>query len=317
MDKWKEFLKSLENKDAATINRELAAIVGAPVDVDKPYPEVIDIVSDKDTVSKDSTNFYFRITSPRVKRVYAIGANGEVQLVRINKEGLQTLSVSPLTTPLEYVVINDIYSAKGYDILGTLNKDIKSSMDLAELEKFFAVLDASVPAGNVITLGSGETKFKFPHLKSMRQKVKNYANKFYLFTGDNVDEDIIAWDYDEDKYRSIKDMVADLNVEIIYVGNYTLNKDGSDVKVIDPNTAYLVGINTAVGMKPFHFVRKDLGAPYTQEAEKDAEKQRIIHFIDSVINISGTQTAVKAYWGYEEMNLVCKMPLMLAKFVRS
>jgi hypothetical protein len=319
MDKkqWKEFLATLSKASDGEKALQMADVIGSPIDIDKPYPALIDMFCDKATVSKDGDYFYFKILSPRVKQVYAIGSNGEVQLVKIVKEGLQTLTVAPLNTPVLYMPINDVLSAKGYDALATMKTDILSSMDLAELEKFFAVLIASVPVGNQIGLGTGETKFKYTHLKAMRAMVKDYANKFVLLMGSNIDEDVIGWDYDENKYRSIGDMVKDLSCELIYVGNYTLKKDGVDTAVIDPDKAFLIGMNTRLDGKPFVFARKDITRIGFKDVETDEEKQRIVQIIPTIIDISNQATAVFGYWGYEEMNVVCRLPLALAEFTRA
>jgi hypothetical protein len=318
MDKkqWQEFVTKIVQNGEKQQAMELADVIGSPVDVDKPYPALVDMLCDKATVSKDGDYFYFRITSPRVKQVYAIGSNGEVQLVKIAKEGLQTLAVSPLNTPVLYMPVNDVLSAKGYDALATMKSDIISSLNLAELNKLFAVLAAAVPVGNKIGLATGETRFIYTHLKTLRSFVKDYADKFVLLMGSNIDEDVLGWDYDDNKYRSIKEMVSDLNCEVMYVGHYTVKVDGSDVPVIDPDKAYLVGLNSAAG-KPFIFARKDITRTGFQNAELDQEKQRIVQIIPTIIDISNQATAVFGYWGYEEMNVVCRLPLALAEFTRS
>ena len=313
---WETFVKSLEGKSERQISLELAEVSGAPIDIDKQYPSEILELCEKKIVSKDKRYFYFRIDSARVKQVYAIDANGVVQLVKIAKEGLQQISVSPLNTPVQYMPYNDVLSAEGYNALDTMKKDATSSSNLAEIEKFFAVLAAAVPVGNKFTLTSGKTKFILPNLQAMRAQIKDYADKFWLLTGFNVDEDITGWDYDENKYRSIHDMAKDLNVTISYVGNYTLKKDGADTKVIDNDKAYLVGLNSKLGNRPFIFARKEIANVPFKDAEVDANNQRILQMVPQLITIGGNPTMCFGYWAYSEVQIVCKSPLMLAEFNR-
>lgn len=315
--KWLEFWTSIEKKSVQEQALEVSEVMGSPIDIDKPYPQLISVLCDTQTVSKDKDYFYFRITSPRVKRVYAIGSNGEVQLLKISKESLQTLTVSPLSTEVQYMPINDVLSAKGYDALATIQADVISSLDLGELKRLFAVLDAAVPTDNEVYLGTGEDSFTYKHLRQLRTKVKDYADKFLVLIGSNIDDDIADWDYDENKYRSIADMAKDLNVEIQYVGNYTLTENGSDVKIVDPDVAYLIGVQSKLDGKPFVFARKELTNTRFKDVEVDAEKQRIVQTIPTIIrNASNATVAVLGYWGYEECNVVCRLPLALAKFTR-
>jgi hypothetical protein len=317
--RWEKFSKDLSTKSQQEQAMVIAEVIGSPIDADKPINQAImNQVCDFRLISKDNRYFYFRITSPRVKQVYAIGSNGEVTLVKIAKEGLQTLTVSPLNTPVAYMPINDVMSAEGYDAVALMRSDVLSSMDLAEFQKFFAVLAAAVPVANKIVLASNEEKFGYQHLQALRKFVKDYADKFLLIVGSDIDEDILSWDFDENKYRSIADLVKDLNVEVVYAGNYTLKISGTDTPVVAVDKAWLIGVQSMLDGKPFVVARKELANKSNlKDAEIDSAKQRMVQTVPTIIDISNQATAALGYWGYEEFNVVCRMPLALAEFTRT
>jgi hypothetical protein len=211
--------------------------------------------------------------------------------------------------------INDVMSAKGYDSLALMKTDAMASMDLKEVSKFFAVLDAAVPGANKLVPISGEgNKFTYKGLRRLRTCLKDVGDKFLLVTGSNIDDQILDWDYDENKYRSIADMVKDLSVEIIYAGHYTLSDDGASTTIIDPDVAYLIAVKSGLDGKPFVLARKDLNPIAVKDVEIDTQKQRAVLAMPKLLEIGGSAVAVFGYWGYEEFNVVARCPIALAKF---
>jgi hypothetical protein len=154
----------------------------------------------------------------------------------------------------------------------------------------------------------------------MLDVVQDYGDKFVLIAGTTVAKDIVLWDWTENKYHSLKEALADLNVEIIRV-NQTVTIDGSSTAVIAATKAYLVATDTEVG-KPLLFVRKKLNSIAMLGgviAESGEQPERLIISSNNPVSVlSGSKRYLAVgVTGYEELVIAVTNPYALAYFVRS
>jgi len=193
-------------------------------------------------------------------------------------------------------------------------------MNAYENRLIVSAIDGAVQTANQFDLSSGKTGFTYANLVDMIDVVQDYGDKFVLIAGTTIAKDIVLWDWTENKYHSLKEALADLNVEIIRV-NQTVTIDGGSTPVIASTKAYLVATDTEVG-KPVLFVRKKLDSismlgGVISEAG-DQPERLIITSMNPVTVLSGSKRYLAVgVTGYEELVVAIINPYALACFTRS
>lgn len=289
-------------------------VVGEPVDPLKPYAPVIDAVADSDTVPAGDDYLSFDVDED-TKYVYLIDNTGHVTTQQITVGAPTGATFYNAITRQEKINLVDLLTAR-YDVIGKKRAAVIRSLDAIEIQKVVALLNSATPAGNRVVLASGETKFQITHLLAMKNLIQNYAGKFVLVLGSQCAADMERWDYDEDKYHAIADMVKAMNVESIRVfGAVTI--DGAATNLIHTNKAYLVGIDGVTG-KPLNVGRRILPDKFAiLGGEKDAQKQRTTIITPALMNDGANTDPAMGVSGFESFAAVCKNTKVLAAFYRA
>jgi len=310
---------------------ELARIIGQPVDPRKPYTDLIDLICETDTATPEDYIYYFDVLV-ETEKIFALSAGGDIQQENVQLDTPAQISFTDLATPEYYLKITDLANRKE-DAIARKNKTINRALNAYENYKVIDLLNtAATGIGNTNTLGSGFTRFSFPHLINMLEQVQDYGDSYVLVVGSQIDKDIILWDWNDNKYHSLSEALADLNIKKIRIGlgaaartfNLATAASGgstpTSVDILATNTAYLVATSTEAG-KPLLFVRKqidDMKALGGVLAEGGDKPQRLVFVSPNPITVTGTARYLAVgMTGYEQIALAVVNPYAVSKFTRT
>jgi len=298
---------------------EIARIIGEPKDPRRPYSALVDSVCDTDTAEPEDYTYYFDVLQDTDK-IYVITSTGAVTQENVTPDTPALLTFADIATPEYYFKFTDLAKKKEQVIARKLIT-INRALNAYENYKVISLIDGAVQSGNTYTLDSGDTRFDFPKLIDMIDGVVDYGDNYTLIMGSTVNKDITRWDWNDNKYHSLKQAFADLNVDTQRVGAaQTVNIDGSPTSVLSSTVAYLVARDTEVG-KPLLFVRKKLDSLKMLGgviAQDGGMPERLVLSSPNPITVTGTARYL-AYGviGFEEIATAVVNPYALAKFTRS
>lgn len=281
---------------------ELASkVFGQPVDPLRPYPKLVEMVADVDTTEVGEDVYKFDVNED-TKEVYYIDTNSTVTSSKVTPDSVASVSFTDALTKEYYVTFTDLLAAK-YDVIARKKVTIARALDAVEIKRTVLVLDAAIAVGSRVVLGSSETKFKYTHLISMREKIKDYGDNFVLIVGSQIDEDIIRWDYDENKYQSLQAALADLKISIVrVVGSVTIG--GVAKSILATNKAILVALNTELAGKPVKFSRRMLNPIEILGGDIDGAMQRATIVTPAIMPVGSNRIPSVGVVGFESLAVV-------------
>lgn len=299
---------------------EIAQIFGEPKDPRKPYSDLISLVAETDTANPEDYYYYFDALLDTDK-IYVVTASGELTQENVTPDSPALLSFSDLSSPEYFVKLIDLAKAKETIVrrkLVTINR----AMNAYENYKITSLLaTACAGSGNQIGLGSGETRFNFSHLVNMKHTIKDYGDDFVLLVGSDVDLDIDLWDWNDNKYHSLKDALDQLRIEVVRVtGN--VDVDGSTTTVMPSTKAYLVARSTEMG-RPVLFVRKKLSdiellGGVINSAGGGKSERLIFSSAQPVTHVAGSKRYLAVgITGFEEIAAAVINPYAIVEFTRA
>jgi len=302
---------------------EVARIIGEPKDPRKPYPNLIENICEIDTANPEDYIYYFDAIQDTDK-VYVITSTGEVTQENVTPDTPTQITFADAASPEYYIKITDLLSKKE-DVLARKNKTINRALNAYEIQTVIGLMStAASGVSHTNTLGSGYTRFSFPHLIDMLEQVQDYGDNYTLVLGATVDKDIKLWDWNDNKYHSLKEALEDLNIERVRISlagsaaQYT--KDGAATDVLAANTAYLVAKDTEMG-KPLLFVRKKLDTVKALGgviAEGQPAPERYVFMSPNPITVTGSARYLAVgVTGFEEIAAAVVNPYALSRFIRS
>lgn len=294
---------------------EVAKIVGEPLDPKKPYPEVVKLIADVDTTGVGVDLYSFDVDED-VKEVYILANNAAtITTVQVTPSNPNTVTFNDIASREYRFHLYDLYRAK-YDIVGKKKKAITRSMDAKEIKLVLDVALAAVPGANAET-GEADAKFKYPNLIDMIEDVMDYGDNFVLVAGASVWKDMILWDYDENKYRSLKDALEDLGIARVRVSGTVKTDGGGAEALLDADKIILVALNSVTG-KPIKFSRRELPSGFEGiKEEKDATKQRIVIISPAIMNVGADRLPSVGAVGLESIAIVATNSKCLASFEKT
>lgn len=326
-----EVIKAARKEIAAAVQQTgiitakmIADVFGEPYDELKPTPDFIGEIAEYKELEPGIDAYYFNPTS-YTKTIYYINANGSITNSQVTPQSKVSTSLVDNITPNYWVAWSDLLTAN-YDVLTSYNGLVARGLDDAEKKKAIKVIDTGIPSGNKHVLGSGNTKFKIQHLWDMRKDVKNYGDNYVLLVGDDVEDDIRRWDYDENKYHSIKDMLEDLKVTMfnvfgdISVGDQTTSPytaSATSVNMLRAGKAILIATSTATGRRPVVFYRRILNALEYLQGTSDEAKRRVYIQPSGVLSVGSAQKPATAVCGFESIQVVLLNTKAVSGFYRS
>jgi hypothetical protein len=297
---------------------EMAKIFGEPKDPRKPYTMLQTAICETGTANPEDYVYSFEVEVDTDK-VYVVTNTGEVTQENVTPETPATVTFIDVASPEYYVKLTDL-AKKKEDVLARKTVTINRAMNAYENYLIVNAIDGAVQTANEFSLSSGKAGFTYENLVDMLDSVQDYGDKFVLIAGTQIAKDIVLWDWTENKYHSLKEALADLNVEIIRV-NQTVSIDGSAVSVVASTKAYLVATDTEVA-KPVLFVRKKLdsismlGGVISEAGDMPERLILTSHNPTTVLAGSKRYFAVGTT-GFEEVAIAVKNPYALAGFTRS
>jgi len=297
---------------------EIAKILGEPRDPRRPYTMLQSTVCETGTAEPEDYVYSFDVLMD-TDLIYTITSTGELTQVNVTPDSPALLTFIDIASPEYYIKITDL-AKKKEDVLARKTVTINRAMNAYENRLIVAGIDGAVQTANQYTLRSGETGFTYPDLIDMLDGVQDYGDKFVLIAGTSIAKDIVLWDFNENKYQSLKAALADLNIEIIRV-NQTVTIDGSSTPVIAATKAYLVATDTEVG-KPVLFIRKKLDSISmlggVMSEAGDMPERLIITSNNPVTVLSGSKRYLAVgVTGYEEIVVSVINPYSIACFTRA
>ena len=297
---------------------ELAKILGEPRDPRKPYTLLQMTVCETQTAEPEDYVYSFDVLQDTDK-IYTITSTGELTQESVTPDSPALLTFIDIASPEYYVRITDL-AKKKEDVLARKTTTINRAMNAYENRLIVSGIDGAVQTAKQFDLNSGATTFQYSNLVDMLDSVIDFGDRFVLIAGTQIAKDIVLWDWNDNKYQSLKAALADLNVEIIRI-NQTVTIDGASTPVIATNKAYLVATDTEVG-KPILFVRKKLDSIAmlggVMSEAGDQPERLIISSSNPVTVLSGSKRFLAVgVTGYEELIVSVINPYALACFTRA
>ena len=318
---------------------EVARIIGQPLDPRKPYPQLVSALCETDTSEPEEYLYYFDCLV-NTEKVIVITASGAVTQENITPDSPVQIAFTDLATPEYYVKFTD-YANRKEQVLARYNRTINRALNSYETYKVVQMLDACIDSGAVtpnvsgytgqdITLGSGFTRFSFPHVIDMLEAVQDYGDNYTLVLGAQPAKDIKLWNWNDNKYQSVSQAFADLNIETVRISlagaaaTFGFDDDGSggtvSTDILATNKAFMVAKDTELG-KPLLFVRKNLdsikqlGGVISNDGTMP---QRLVFTSPNPITVTGTARYLAVgVTGYEQIAGAVKNPLAVCRFTRS
>lgn len=308
---------------------EVARIIGQPVDPRKPYPTLVEKLCETDSAEPEEYVYYFDVLV-ETEKIYVITSNGAVTQENVSPDTPAALTFADLATPEYYVKVTD-YASRKEAVLARKKATINRALNSYETYKVITLLaTAASSSGNTNTLGSGYTRFSYPHLVTMLEQVQSYGDRYVLVVGATVDRDITLWNWNDNKYQSLKQAFEDLNIEKVRL---SLGTSAAQVSIDDDNSggvvatdilsatvAYLVAIDTEAG-KPLLWVRKKLdsvkmlGGVLTEDG---GAPERIVFVSPNPITVTGTARYLGiGLTGYEQYAAAVVNPYAVSSFSRA
>jgi len=307
---------------------ELAKIIGEPKDPRKPYPNLISAICEVDTAEPEDYTYYFDALVDTDK-IYIITSNGAVTQENVSPDTPALLSFTDVASPEYYIKLTDYLNRKE-SIFARKNATINRAMNSYETYKIIQLLAAAASGtGNQTTLGSGYTRFSFPHVIDMIESVQDYGDMFKLVVGAQCDKDIKLWNWNDNKYQSVSQAFADLNIEKTRISlagaaaQFSVDLDNSGgvvaTDILGATKAYLVAADTELG-KPLLFVRKkldsvkQLGGVLYENAP--APERLVFTSPNPVSVVGGSRYLAVSITGYEQITAATINPYAIAEFTR-
>ena len=308
---------------------ELAKIIGEPKDPRKPYPNIISKICMTDTADPEDYTYYFDALVDTDK-VYVISSNGAVTQENVSPDTPTVLSFTDVATPEYYIKLTD-YMNRKESIFARKNATINRAMNSYETYTILQLLDtAATGVSHTNTLGSGYTRFSYPHMIDMMEQTQDYGDNFKLVVGAECDKDIKLWDWNDNKYHSLKAAFDDLNVEKTRISlagaaaQFSIDADNSGgvvaTDILAKTKAFLVAADTELG-KPLLFVRKkidsvtQLGGVLSEGA--DAPERIIFTSPNPVSVVGGSRYLAVSITGYEQITAATINPYAISEFTRA
>lgn len=290
-----------------------AKVVGEPLDPRRKYAPIVEQLCGVSTTEVGEDLFYFN-TVEHVKYVYVIDASGNITQAPVTPASHSTAAFSDVITKEYYIPFTSLLSPK-YNVLARTKVDVTRALDAHEIYLVLAIAWAG-GSGNDFSLDTSVTKFKYPKLIEMLESIEDYGDNYIFEAGTTVMRDIRKWDYDENKYRSIYDMLKDFKLEIQRVSGASVTVDGDAKRLLDANKAILLARDNELGRKPIEFSRRKLDPIKILGGEIDTELQRAIIISPMPMPVAATRKPAISAWGAESIACVCVNTSAIARFTR-
>ena len=308
---------------------EVARIIGEPKDPRKPYPQLVEALCETDTAEPEEYVYYFDVLT-ETEKIYVITSDGAVTQENVTPDTPAQLTFVDLATPEYYIKITD-YASRKENVLARKNMTINRALNSYETYNVVQLMStAASSSSQEVTLGSGYTRFSYPHVIDMLEYVQDYGDNYTLVVGAQPWKDIKLWDWNDNKYHSLKEAWADLNIEMIRLSlagsaaQVSVDDDNSGgvvaTDILAANAAYLVAKDTEIG-KPLLFVRKkmDSVAALGGVVSSDGDNpERLVMVSPNPITVTGTARYLAVgVIGYEQVASAVTNPYGVCKFTRS
>ena len=236
---------------------EMARYFGSPDDPEMPSEAdkiIAKIAKIEAPADANEPLFYFQCAA-QTKRVYTLTAGGTVTALAVTPDDPTAVTWSTMHSPGRTVQLIHLNDAK-FDVLARETKINEEAMDRRELAAVLSLAWAGCEDANRFALDSDNTYLDFPKLLEMVTAVAKYGKKFVLLVGSDVNVDLQATDYNENKNQSVIAMIERLGIEVVpIIGTYDLA--GSTANILNPDRAMLVAVDGVNG-KPISYGRKNL-----------------------------------------------------------
>uniref|UniRef100_A0A6M3JR27 Capsid protein n=1 Tax=viral metagenome TaxID=1070528 RepID=A0A6M3JR27_9ZZZZ len=312
----------MDNLQSKYAPLEMAKQIGEPLDPRKPYPDIVEAVCVVDT-AEPTDYVYYHTYLDWTNTVYTITSTGAVTSSNVAPQAATEFTFIDSATPEYYVTINSLASAKEATLARIL-KGINQTLNMKE-NKYIIDLGIAAAAAlggdNAQVLTSAQMRFSYNDLIEMILAVVDYGDNYVLLVGSELDQDILLWNWNDNKYHDLLQAFNALNIKKMRMGVGNLAVDSATgVRQLIASRGLLVATSTEMG-KPFLFVRRKLndidllGAAIKQDGEKP---QRLVFVSPNPINASGGTTRYLAVGitGYEQIVAACVNARCVVSFTR-
>ena len=308
---------------------EVSKVMGQPLDPRKPYPEIVTKLCQTDVV--EPGDYYYSYDAlVDTDKIYVITSNGAVTQENVIPDTPALLSFADIATPEYYIKLTDFADRKE-SMFARKNKTINRALNAYEIYKVMTLLGtAASGVSHTVTLGSGYTRFSYPHVISMLEQVQDYGDNFKLVLGATCHNDLTLWDWNDNKYASMLEAFAMLNVEKIRLSlagsaaQFSVDADNSGgvvaTDLLSATAAYMVAVDSELGA-PILFVRKKLdsiamlGGVISENGEAP---QRLILVGSNPVTVTSTARYLAvSIQGYEQIAAAVVNPYACSSFSRS
>jgi len=313
----------MDEEKKVTYDRfEISKIIGQPVDPRKPYPDLVNMICERDTAEPEEYVYYFDVYKD-TDTVYTITSTGSVTSSAVTPDTPAAFTFIDVASPEYYVKIVDLAKSKER-VLARKKATINRALNGKEVEYILTLIEVGTPSANRFRLNSssGATTFNVDHLTQMCDVVKDYGDSYVLLVSSTIEKDIILWNWNDNKNIDIFRTFEKLGVKIQRIPNQWVVIDSSTTNLIGSTRAYLVATstNSSVGGRCLLFVRKRLndikllGGVISESGEKP---ERLVFTSPNPMNVGGTRYLGVGLTGYEELVAAVTNSYGLANFTRA
>ena len=302
--------------------REIAQIIGEPIDARNYFVDVVSLVAETRTVAPTEYVYYHTARIP-TDRVEVITADSVVTQRTNSLVAPTQFTFVDVASNEEIVKLTDLAKRKE-DIMARVNESINDGLNTKEINYTVALLAAGASASsNTVTLGSGVTTFQYQHVIQMLQQVNKYGDSYVLLMGTTVYSDYLLWDWTDNKYQNIKAQFDRMGIRAMQIPAWAAtDEDSGSITQMTATKAYLVATRAAGNKKPILFVRRQLGELAglmgVESVAGDVPERLVLQSSNPVaVGASNARTLSVALVGYEEIVGACVNNYAVSEFTRA
>lgn len=300
--------------------REIAQIIGEPIDARNYFVDVVNAVSEVHTVEPEEYVYYHTARIPTDR--FEVATNDSVVTQRSNSLIAPTaFTFMDVASNEELVKWTDLAKRKE-NIMARVNESINDGLNTKEINYVVSLLAAGATASsNLVTLGSGVTTFQFQHVIQMLQQVNKYGNAYVLLMGTTCWQDYLLWDWTDNKNQNIRAQFDNLGIKPLQISAFTAtDEDSGSIAQMTATKAYLVA--TAGNKKPILFVRRKLGEIAgmlgVMSSQGDIPERLVVESAGVTgVGATNVRTLAVSLVGYEEIVAACVNSYQVSEFSRS
>lgn len=316
-------------EDALLINpdqmlMELAKVIADPISYQIPLKFPLAEMAELETLEPGEDLWCPSAVDTDQDTILALNTTtGALSVNKRSPVGFGALTLSDLTSEIEYVLISAMLGAKDKNKFARVQAALARAMDKKEAKVLFDAILAQtgtyVPGVNVQSIAVASGADIFDHITDMVQAISDYGDNYVLLAGTAAYNAIVTYDKTKiatNLYKADMQRLLDqLKVKLVKVSaNATISAiagGGSAASILNTNKVIMVARESEMeNRKPITIVRKKFNADIVDPAgvEVTPGQQRAYMKAMAPVNNAGTNTFAYGVQVYEQIGFFITNP---------